>query len=84
MEDDMTEDAALATRPLESTHHFNTVYAEPGSKPSLLANLNGRLPSTPDEILEAIRQGEEDIKAGRTVPVEEMIAELERIVAEEA
>ena len=48
----------------------------------LLANLNGRLPSTPDEILEALRLGEENIRAGKGVPVEEMIGELERMVAE--
>ncbi|MCL1894400.1 MAG: hypothetical protein FWG02_09230 [Holophagaceae bacterium] len=45
------------------------------------APLYGRLPG-PAEALEAIRLGEEDIKAGRVVPVEEMIAELERILAE--
>jgi hypothetical protein len=50
----------------------------------LLSRLNGRLPSTPDEIREAIRLGEENIKAGKGVPIEEMIEELERILAEEA
>jgi hypothetical protein len=46
------------------------------------ASLKGRLPSTPEEILEAIRLGEEDLKAGRGIPAEEVIEELERIVAE--
>jgi predicted transcriptional regulator len=46
-----------------------------------VAALKGRLPSTPKEISEAIRLGEEDIKAGRGMPAEEVIAELERIRA---
>jgi len=54
------------------------------SSSDLLTRLNGRLPSSPEEIREAIRLGEENIKAGRGVPVEEMIEELERILAEEA
>ena len=49
---------------------------------SLLADLNGRLPSTPEEILEQLRQAEVDRLAGIPgVPAEEVIAELDRIVA---
>jgi hypothetical protein len=54
------------------------------TKPSddLLTNLNGRLPSTPDEILEQLRQAEERRLAGVPgVPAEEVNAEVERIVA---
>ena len=44
-----------------------------------IKNLNGRLPSTPEEIREAVRLGMEDIKAGRTIPAEEVIAELKSL-----
>jgi len=48
----------------------------------LLAKLNGRLPSTPDEILETLRLAEENRLAGVPgVPAEEVIEELERIRA---
>ncbi|MDR2561951.1 MAG: hypothetical protein LBC63_09310 [Holophagales bacterium] len=47
----------------------------------LLSRLDGRLPSSPEEILEAIRLGEEDIKAGRCVPVEETIDKMRRAIA---
>jgi len=47
----------------------------------LLAKLNGRLPSTPEEILEAVRLGEEAIKEGRTVPAEEVVEKMRRIIA---
>jgi hypothetical protein len=40
-----------------------TVLAKTSS--CLLTDLNGRLPSSDEEILEAIRLGEENIKAGR-------------------
>jgi len=59
-----------------------TVLAKPSS--DLLASLNGRLPSSPDEILEAIRLGEENFKAGRGVSAEEVIEKLERMLAEKA
>ena len=49
---------------------------------SLIANLNGRLPSTPDEIREAIRLGEEAIKEGRTVPAERVLEKMRRVIAE--
>jgi hypothetical protein len=55
-----------------------TVMTKPDS--DLLASLNGRLPSTPEEILEAIRLGEEDIRAGRVVPVEETIEKMRRSI----
>ena len=58
-----------------------TVLVKPNS--DLLANLHGRLPSGHDEILEAIQLGEEGIKAGKCVPAEEVIEELERILAGE-
>jgi len=41
--------------------------------------LNGRLPSTPEEIQEAVRLGMEDVKAGRIIPAEDVIAELKSI-----
>jgi len=63
-------------------HMTTTVLEVPSG--DLLPRLNGRLPSSPEEIREAIRLGEEDMKAGRCVPVEEVIAELERIVAGKA
>jgi len=48
----------------------------------LLANLNGRLPSTPEEILEALRQAEESRLAGIPgVPAEEVVEEMRRIIA---
>jgi hypothetical protein len=51
----------------------------------LLAKLNGRLPSTPDEILETLRLAEENRLAGVPgVPAEEVIEELERIRAKHA
>jgi len=56
-----------------------TVLAKPSS--DLLASLNGRLPSSDEEILEAIRLGEEAIKAGRTVPAEEVVEKMRRIVS---
>jgi hypothetical protein len=59
-----------------------TVLTKPES--DLLANLNGRLPSTPEEIREAIGLGEEDFKEGRVVPAEEVIKGLERIRAKHA
>ena len=40
----------------------------------------GRLPG-PDDLLEELRLAEEDIKAGRLVPIEETIAKMEAIVA---
>jgi len=40
----------------------------------------GRLPG-PDGLLEELRLAEEDIKAGRLVPIEETIAKMEAIVA---
>ena len=42
--------------------------------------LYGRLPG-PNEALEAIRLGEEDIRAGRVVPVEETIEKMRHIIA---
>jgi hypothetical protein len=53
------------------------------TKPSsdLIANLKGRLPSTPDEIHEALRLGEEAIKEGRTVPAEEVVEKMRRVWA---
>jgi hypothetical protein len=57
-----------------------TVMTKPSS--DILANLNGMLPSTPEEILETLRQAEESRLAGIPgVPAEEVIEELERIVA---
>ena len=56
-----------------------TAMADTGS--DLLARLNGRLPSSPEEIREAIRLGEEDVKAGRCVPVEETIDKMRRAIA---
>jgi len=61
-----------------------TATAMADTSSDLLARLNGRLPSSPEEILEAIRLGEEDIKAVRGIPAEEVVEELERILAEEA
>jgi len=55
-----------------------TVLAKPSG--DLLAYLKGRLPSSPDEIREAIRLGGEDIKAGRCVPVEETIKKMRRAI----
>ena len=43
-----------------------------------IKNLNGRLPSTSEEIMEAIRLSEEDFKFGRTMSAEEMIDGLKR------
>ena len=53
-----------------------------GSRAAVFAKkyAGGRLPG-PGDALEAILLGEEDIKAGRVVSAEEMIEELERIVA---
>jgi len=56
-----------------------TALANPSS--DLLARLNGRLPSSPDEIRGAIRLGEEDVKVGRCVPVEETIEKMRRTIA---
>ena len=59
-----------------------TALANPSS--DLLARLNGRLPNSPEEILEALHQAEERRLAGiQGVPAEEMIEELERILAED-
>jgi hypothetical protein len=59
-----------------------TALADTGS--DLLSRLDGRLPSSPDEIREALRQAEERRLAGIPgVPAEEMIEELERILAED-
>jgi hypothetical protein len=57
-----------------------TVLTKPSS--DLLANLNGRLPSTPEEILETLRQAEESRLAGIPgVPAEEVIEKLRRTIA---
>jgi hypothetical protein len=52
------------------------------TKPSddLLDGHDGRLPSSLEEIPEAIRQGEEDIKAGRLIPMKESLARLEAVI----
>ena len=47
----------------------------------LLAKLNGRLPSTPEEILEALRLSEESRLAGEPgVPAKQVIEEMRRII----
>jgi len=56
------------TAHLEAVHSFAQRHA------------GGRLPG-PSDALEAILLGEEDIRAGRGVPIEESIKRLERIVA---
>ncbi|MCL1908698.1 MAG: hypothetical protein FWG12_04950 [Holophagaceae bacterium] len=54
----------------------------PSMKPIADPPLNGRLPG-PNEALEALRQAEERRLAGVPgIPAEEVIEELERIVAE--
>jgi hypothetical protein len=48
----------------------------------LLAKLNGRLPSTPEEILETLRLAQESRLAGIPgVPAEEVIEDMRRIIA---
>jgi len=48
----------------------------------LLAKLNGRLPSTPEEILETLRLAKESRLAGIPgVPAEEVIEDMRRIIA---
>ena len=60
-----------------------TVMTKPSNDP--LANLYGRLPSTPEEILEALRKAEERRLAGKPgVPAEEVIKGLDRIRAKHA
>ena len=49
-----------------------------------IKDLNGRLPSTPEEIREAVLIGLEDIKAGRTEPIEEMMKELRQTLGKTA
>jgi hypothetical protein len=48
----------------------------------LLAKLNGRLPSTPEEILETLRLAQESRLAGIPgVPAEEVVEKLRRTIA---
>jgi hypothetical protein len=55
-----------------------TVLAKPGGP---TADLDSGLPSSNEEILEALRLGEEDAKAGRRAPILGTIEKMRRAIA---